>query len=482
MASHDRPQTPSRQVLDRVRTSAFVALTPRTAASTHLSVVPRIYPKGHVFHLVDRRIHAPADSVLVFVDEMPGANFGHPCRYEFHSPVDGELIDVQEALFPPEVADPQTIRQEFHAPLAERFTRPTVYEAIDWARVRPWPWMIDDNRYALLFTSQISNRRHVEDLEFAYRILRHKFGFAASHIHVLCYDGTIGATDATASDMATWVGDGTAYQMSVDASATKANLQATLTTLSNQMDSESLLFVHTNNHGSPTGLCIDNSSVLTPAEWGTMLDGMKAFGTLVVTMEQCYSGAFSQPTLDHSKAGRTSFASAVPADKVSAGATHFDPWAQTWFESVNGATAYGASLAHDPDANANGRISVKEAFDYSDAYDTASYDDPQYAESPTGCGSLIYLTKAPTLLEIIEQLLKSLKLVEKQVIKKPPLPDPAPEWASELIRTLTAVNELSSRLDAEAVAARKVGSVARAAGAGAAPAPAEPAPSQHQTA
>src|SRR5262249_27369217 len=149
---------------------------------------------------------------------------------------------------------------------------------------------------------------------------------------------------------------------------------------------------------------IDNSSVLSPAEWGTMLSGMEKFGTLVVTMEQCYSGAFSQPTIDNSQASRTSFASAVPADKQSAGASHFDPWAQTWFEGVNGATVYGANLAHNPDTDGNGRISVREAFDYSDAYDTASYDDPQYADSPSGCGSSIYLTKAPSLADILAAL------------------------------------------------------------------------------
>ena len=169
---------------------------------------------------------------------------------------------------------------------------------------------------------------------------------------MLCYDGTIDSTDFHGANIANWVGDGTAYQMQVNASATKANLQSTLTTISNRMNADSLLFVHTNNHGSPSGLCVDNSAVVTPAEWSTMLDGMKSFGTLVVTMEQCYSGAFLQPTLDHSKASRTSFASAVPADKVSAGASHFDQWAQTWFEAVNGATAYGASLAHNPDTNA----------------------------------------------------------------------------------------------------------------------------------
>ena len=456
MTSYDRLEIPPERVLERVRAEAFAALTPRTAASTHLSLVPRIYPKGHLLHLVDRQIRVPADSVMVFVDTMPGANFGHPCRYQFHSPTTGEMIEATEAMFPPEVADPQTVLEHFHSPLTPAFSRPLVYESIDWAKVHPWPWFVDDNRYALLFTSQISNRRHVEDLEFAYRILQNRFGFPASHIHVLCYDGSIGATDATPAQMATWVGDGTAYQMQVSGAATKANLQSTLTALSNQMDADSLLFVHTNNHGAPSGLCIDSSSVLTPTEWGTMLGGMKQFGSLVVTMEQCYSGAFSQPTLDHSTASRTSFASAVPADKVSAGAAHFDPWAQIWFESINGATAYGASLPHNPDGDANGRISVREAFNYSDAYDTASYDDPQYADSPSGCGSSIYLTRPPSLLDIIRELARSVKLIEKQLVKKPPLPDPAPDWASELTTSLTALDALAARLQVEAVAEREI--------------------------
>jgi Peptidase C13 family len=456
MASYDRMAIPDAGVLDTIRARAFSALTPRTAADTHLSLVPRIYPKGHVLRLVDRRIRVPADAVLVFVDQMPGANFGHPCRYQFYSPTDGQLVGVQEALFPPDVADPQTELDHFHAPLAVETVPPLVYEAIDWSRVRPWPWLLDDNRFALLFTSQISNRRHVEDLEFAYRILTHRFGFPSSHIRVLCYDGTIGATDANAAAMATWVGDGTPYEMQVSASATKANLQSTLTSLSKQMNASSLLFVHTNNHGSPTGLCIDNSTVLTPSEWGTMLDGMKGFGTLVVTMEQCYSGAFSQSTLDHSKADRTSFASAVPADKVSAGASHFDPWAQVWLESVNGATAYGASLSHDPDANGDGRISVREAFDYSDTYDPAGGDDPQYADSPVGCGHHIHLTKAPSLVDIIRELSKTVKAVEQRLVRRPPLPDPAPDWASELMTSLTAVDALATRLELESAAQKKM--------------------------
>ena len=444
-------------VLQRVRAEAFAALTPRTAATTHLSLVPRVYPRGHVLSLVDREVRVPEDSVLVFVDEMPGANFGHPCRYQFHSPEDGRLLAVAEAEFPPEVADPQTELDHFHAPLRLAPTRPVVYEAVDWQHLHRWPWLVDDNRFALLFTSQISNRRHVEDLELGYRTLVHRFGFNPLNITVLCYDGTIGSTDYSGADMATWVGDNTAYQMVVDNSATKANLQSALTDLSNRMNSESLLFVHTNNHGSTTGLCIDNSSVLTPNEWGTMLSGMKPFGTLVVTMEQCYSGAFSQPTLDHSQAARTSFASAVPADKQSAGAAHFDPWAKAWFEGVNGATAYGASLSHTADTNSNGKVSAREAFDYSDAYDTDTYyDDPQYADSPSGCGASIYLTRPPSLIDIIAELASRFVLVEDYLGKHPPIPDPPPEWATELLPVLELTQALTERLGVEPLRERTI--------------------------
>jgi hypothetical protein len=438
---------PNRQVIERVRAEAFAVLTPEGAAAHHLGVVPRTLARGHVLKLVDREIEVPDDAVVVFEDQMPGANFGHPCRYLFHSPEDGSLIGVAHASFPPEVADPVLKPDYFHEPVAVAHTVPSVYGRIEWDRFAHLPWLVDDNRYALLWTSQISNRRHVEDIEFAWRILRHRFGFRADHIYVLCYDGTIGSTDYSGADMATWIGDGTAYEMQIHAAATQANLESTLATISSRMDEDSLLFVHTNNHGSESGLCIDNSGVVTPDEWATMLDAMDPFGTLVVTMEQCYSGAFLQPTLDHSRAARTSFASAVPADKVSAGDAHFDQWARTWFEAVNGATAYGASLGHQPDANGNGRVSVREAFDYSDSweYPNYGYDDPQYGDSPAGCGSSIYLSKAPSLYDIIKELLKRYRAIEK-VVPKHPEPDPAPDWAGKLLASLQVAQELESRM------------------------------------
>ncbi|MBN9172563.1 MAG: hypothetical protein J0I70_00210, partial [Microbacterium sp.] len=84
----DMPRA-SAKALARARAAAFATLTPTTAATTHLSVATTAYPKGHTLRLVDREIVVPAASVLVFEDLMPGANFGHPCRYRFHSAKDG---------------------------------------------------------------------------------------------------------------------------------------------------------------------------------------------------------------------------------------------------------------------------------------------------------------------------------------------------------------------------------------------------------
>ena len=193
MTTYDRLEIPPERALERVRAEAFSALTPGPPT-------PPPPPRGPGSPPGPGRpprhgAGVPEDAVLVFEDQMPGANFGHPCRYLFHSPKDGSLLHTVEAMFPPEVADIALLPQYFHEPLAQPETRPNIYAKVDWSKVARYPWLVDDNRFALLWTSQISNRRHVEDTEFAYRILRHKFGFPASKIYVLCYDGTIDSTD-----------------------------------------------------------------------------------------------------------------------------------------------------------------------------------------------------------------------------------------------------------------------------------------------
>jgi roadblock/LC7 domain-containing protein len=379
------------RIREHVKQAAFGRMDNAAAATRHLSIAPMVFPKGHVFRAVTEVIEVPSTAALVLVDHDPTANWGHPCTYEFYDPSTARLIASRDALFPPNL-DGRLKLEEFHAPLARRsIGQAVVAEKVDWTTIFASRFQAagQQERYAILFTSQISNRRHVEDLEFHWRALVNVYGFNPANVLVLCYDGSIGAVDST--DFAKWAGDKTPYQMHVHASATDANLEQAMKTLAGKIKANDLLFIHTNNHGDPTGLCVDNFSVITPTRFGQMLDVLPRMDSLVVTMEQCFSGAFKQTVLDKSKATNTVFSSAVPADKVSGGADHFDPWALEWAKAVVGASEAGAPLAATPDVSHDGMVSMKEAFDYAKTNDHDTRDDPQYGDKPAGCGSKVFL-------------------------------------------------------------------------------------------
>ena len=372
------------------------AATLRDAGRTHLSILPHVHPAGHTFNLVDYRLTVRQEAAIVFVDRQPQANWGHPCTYQFYDPVKATLLYEEDALFPPNLAGKISL-ELFHAPLAH----PTpadlpVIRRLAMQQVQLVP-LVDEQRYALLWTSQISNLRHVEDLEFLWRTLVNLYGFNADNVYVLCYDGTISATDVGPGGVGNWYGDNTPYQMKVHASATSANLQSVFNDLAGKLKPKDLLLIHTNNHGSPSGFCVDDTSVVTPTQFGNMLAGLPHFRSLVVTMEQCYSGAFQSSVISKSTAARTAFASAVSADKTSDSASHFDPWALALIEALMDATPAGAALPTDPSSNLHGLVSVKSACSWAKANDTGADDDPQYAENPSGCGCSIFLGVVPPL-------------------------------------------------------------------------------------
>ncbi len=414
-----------------IERGAFAAVAPTLGETTQLLIDATPYPERYVFSLPEASIVVPRKSVLVFVDDMPGANWGHPCRYNFHDPASGELFDSVSAQFPPTISDPHIDLRVFHGPVSEVVTRPArLLERLDWRSVLKVPTvgaLGSQQRYAVLFTSQISNDRHVADLEFLWRVLVDVYGFDTDKIYVLCYDGTVNSSDHVGGSIGKWGGDSTDYRMQVWRSATKANLQAAFDELQTRLTPNDLLLVHTNNHGTTSGLCIDSSAVLTPTEFGTMLSGLSAFDQLVVMMEQCYSGAFQDATLDNSTASSTVFTSAAPANEVSWGGNPFDAFAGVWIEALFGAHADGSGLSSDPDTHNNGRLSMKEVFDYAKANDTSA-DHPVFADRPLGCGANVCLG-AVTIEDLLPSILKYLERMPELV----PRPDPPPEFGDGAI-------------------------------------------------
>jgi hypothetical protein len=382
----------------KIKQAALTGLSATNATTVSLAISAEVYAQGRVFNLVDSKMVVREAAALVFIDRNPGANWGHPCTYQFYDPATGALLYEEDAFFPPNLAGGTTLT-EFHRPgalairAATAAVSPVAAELLVPLPPQPVVSSAIEQRYAILWTSQISDRRHVEDLEFMWRALVNVYGFTPANIHVLCYNGTLGSVDY--NPLGNWAGNNTPYQMQVNAAATVANLQAVVNTLAGKLKPKDMLLVHTNNHGAPSGMCVDDSSVVTPNQFATMIAGLPNYRTLIVTMEQCYSGAFQGPVLQTSTATNTVFASAVPANLESAGAAHFDPWAEDLIAALNGTMPSGAALANKPTSNFDGLISIKGACDWAKLTDTGTGDVPQYGDNPAGCGASIFLGTEP---------------------------------------------------------------------------------------
>src|SRR5262249_36589062 len=147
---------------------------------------------------------------------------------------------------------------------------------------------------------------------------------------------------------------------------------------------------HTNNHGGQNGqygqpwLCgYPNFSLVYKAtDFSSRIKSLPKHHSLIVSMEQCYSGAFMGPVINNSKASVTSFASAVPANMTSMGGPNFDPWACSWISAFRGADPGGAPLPLPVPANP----STQDAFNYSNAVHVPG-DLPQFGDKPVGTGT-----------------------------------------------------------------------------------------------
>src|SRR6266542_7041473 len=87
--------------LDVIRSQARIHLARRGDAGTNLYVHGAVYRAGEVIQPRRADIVVPRDSVIVFADDEPTKNWGHRCRYLFHDPKTGELIQELPALLPP---------------------------------------------------------------------------------------------------------------------------------------------------------------------------------------------------------------------------------------------------------------------------------------------------------------------------------------------------------------------------------------------
>jgi hypothetical protein len=318
------------------------------------------------------------DTAVVFADDEPQANWAHQCRYLLYATDSGKLYREVPARFPPFLVEPPPHIRAFHQPIIMKA-----------GEIHPVPPAIrlpfrvrDGRRYAILY-SGASNYRHVNDLEFLYRSLIDHYGFLASDIAVLNYNGNLAWSGSPApSNWPDGTPGGSPYRMKVTGKGTRADLEAALDSVKAKLQAKDLLLIHTNNHGGHNGtssyLCVQSGPDYTATDFAAKLATFPRYAGLMVMMEQCHAGGFNDLVIERSTADRTTFAAAATEHNSSWGAADFDYFARDWIAAMAKHDPFGHALAMDPDFSHNGKISAQEAFVYADAVHF-SLDTPVYS-------------------------------------------------------------------------------------------------------
>lgn len=393
------PDKISQRVLQSVQSHAFEHISFAQRGTTNLHIDMHIYEKGETIGPAFQKIVAPQSSLLVFADEEPRANFGHRCRYLLYDNNTGAFRQEVPARFPP-VADAGQARtlRVFHEPV-RLVENPNLFKP----HLPFWrcPLIIPEGtRYAILF-SGMSNKRHLNDMEFLYRTLVDVYAFDPSNIYVLTYDGSLNTQDGVQTR---WPGDGTAYRIQVTGRGDQAAFEAAVDDLKGKLNPLDTLLIHCNNHGdsdmvpnTPDQFVPNTAFLCTYPNWSTYYNAdfsnklaeLPKFRQLIVMLEQCHSGGFNASILAGSSADATSVAAAATEFQnsyVSADG-NWDPFARDWIAAQAGHDPFGGALSSNPDLDGDGKIEAEEAFQY--AYTVRDpLDSPNFSESSEAGGDI----------------------------------------------------------------------------------------------
>ena len=381
------PDQKFESILQTVRTHAFNRLAFDKRSTTNLHLDERIIPAGETIGPRRQQIATRRPSILVFADDQPDKDFSHSCRYLFYDSQTGNFNEEVKAQFPPYVTGKPETLKAFHEPV---LLQPK------WIIYKKWPvlrvpiLLPDGERYAILF-SGMSNVRHVNNLEFLYRTLVNEYSFKPANIYALNYDGTLNSQDGVP---ASWVADGTPFQMKITGQGTRVALDAAIDDVKGRLKAHDLLFLYTGNHGGwdytpgSADLCTyPNWDGYHAADLAAKLGQLPHIRSLLVMMSQCHSGGFNTPILASSKADATSIAASVSEPNTSSVSYDWNYFARDWTSAQIGHDPYNNSLAYNPDTDGDGVIQAEEAFNY--AYvERAPGNDPVFTENSEAGGDI----------------------------------------------------------------------------------------------
>ena len=233
--------------------------------------------------------------------------------------------------------------------------------------------------------------RYWNDLGQCYTMLKQK-GYVDSEIYVLYADGNSPSSPNCYNSSKVY----SQYNnMVIDYAATKANLQKVCQYIQGNATpgGYDTLFVFVTDHGDygqRTGyqhcICLWNHERINATEFA----GSNYFGQItnislrIFLMEQCYSGGFINSLAD----SKTVIATAAKATEQSYSCDTeggYDEFSYHYIAALKGQMPNGTKV--DADADRNGWVSLKEAFDYANVTDSKN-ENPQWSDIGNHIGAL----------------------------------------------------------------------------------------------
>lgn len=357
------------------------------------------------------------NSYVYFIDEIPNANWTHPCQYIFIDKSDGE-IEIIQASTPP--LNPEFSLKTPITPLEEDQERERVSN-----RILSKNFVANvgsaNERYAVILSgggSPTSNyERYWNDCSFIYKVLVYAYGYSPNNIYVLISDGTDPGADrritSTTYDSSPLDLDGNGTD-DIQYSATKDNISKVFDILAKRVTQADDLFVFTTDHGDRSNgvssLVLWNNIRMYPSEFAAELNKVKA--NTCVVMEQCYSGGFVSSLERDDRVIMT----ACKSDEVSYASSSgtYNEFVYHWTSAMQ--KAYPSGVIVNADNNGNGIISMKEAFEYAKANDTKN-ETPQYSSKNESLGNEISLWGTCETINVLNQTITDSQKVEGCSIK-----------------------------------------------------------------
>lgn len=249
--------------------------------------------------------------------------------------------------------------------------------------------------YAVILSGGIDRmsnyERYWNDCSFIYQTLVKKYKVPKENIYPIMSDG-----DDPANDMLT--NDCTFASQNLDLdndgvndirlAATKENVAATITALTQKMQKDDQLLLYVIDHGGlaeydHSFIYLWGGDVIYDYELADMLKPLSdKYANINVVLGQCYSGGFIDDLKEMNCVVAT--ASTYREESFACRDIPYDEFVYQWTCAINGADHL--MMPVDADDDKNGKVSMMEAFEYAKANDRITFEHPQYSSTPISIG------------------------------------------------------------------------------------------------